>query len=546
MKRIILLAILTTANYMYLTAQEMNPDSVTVTFNIAVPESTPSGDGIFWAGTLNRWNPGNEGSGFGAGGLSKPAVFRNGIWSVKLTGERGDKAYYKYTRGSIFSVEEQPDYNYREPRSVLFDREKTVQDTIDVWHDIPPEALEGLWPVVKLETAADLNITYDGIPMQGSGTLLYDRDMLSNFYDPGEWNTEINGVPEMLTNPVYYFQRVSYAPDNTVLVVAGQTNNTAEWNIYVDQNNDNSIDHSEFVFATTDSMAHQNHITHVQIEQLKDGEPVTVTVPFSIARPADLPPGYRSSAVAEAPDLTYELPFKNRVGMLNGRNFYLSTLFELQFREFHQVMVDYNHNDTLEIGSGSNEAVALDLTQMYREQKFYVHPSFTLGDDSWEVANIDREGNWIRLRPSPAVKRRSLTVGNAAPIWEATTIDNLNIGTEALKGMYVLLDFWGSWCGPCIQAIPKLREVYERFRSKDFTIVGFAYEPKASLQRALETYDLPWPQIADERGVYSSKFLVKGYPTYYLIGPEGKVVAAGADLRGDRLVGTLERVLEQK
>lgn len=108
----------------------------------------------------------------------------------------------------------------------------------------------------------------------------------------------------------------------------------------------------------------------------------------------------------------------------------------------------------------------------------------------------------------------------------------------------MLLDFWGSWCGPCIEEMPLLKKAYHQFKEHNFEMFGFAYQSQESLDKALEKYQLPWPQIADEKREYSSKFLVRGYPTYYLIGPSGNVLEMGNDLRGHTLIPTLEQYLE--
>lgn len=75
-------------------------------------------------------------------------------------------------------------------------------------------------------------------------------------------------------------------------------------------------------------------------------------------------------------------------------------------------------------------------------------------------------------------------------------------------------------------------------------MVGFAYDSQGAFNNAMKKYDLPWPQVLDEEGHYSTKFLVRGYPTHYLIGPGGKLLEAGYDLRGKKLIKTLEKYLE--
>ena len=109
-----------------------------------------------------------------------------------------------------------------------------------------------------------------------------------------------------------------------------------------------------------------------------------------------------------------------------------------------------------------------------------------------------------------------------------------------LKGNYVLLDFWGSWCGPCIMEFPKLKELYGTYNGKQFTnasnfeIVGVAVETnERRWQTALKKFNLSWPLQKMDKAT-SLRFFdspvadiygVKEVPTKYLIDPEGNIIA---------------------
>lgn len=525
-------------------AQETSNDSVVVTFEVVVPESTPEDDTIFWAGSLNRWDPGDKGTGFSAKDFSIPAEKSGGRWAVELKAPSGSEETYKYTRGSIFSVEENADYTYRPVRKIVFDRTKVVTDTVKAWHDIPPEALAGNWPLVSL-SKAEINFAMNGRVMDGLDTILYDLETGSQFFDASKTAVDLTAIPDHLMEPVFYLLRVSEADNRYLTLVAGRSEPEGPWEIYADRNSDRNIEPPERLFTVGPGSEGNRWQGIISFTVERNGETRTDSTTASIRHAPDLPGGYTSSMIPGAPDLTYELPFKHRRGTIANNTFYLTSGFASQFSSSFWLLVDRDRNDTLEVGSGSNEVTTIDSREMHIQQRFYLHPVFRLGDDHWEVAGIDPQGTWIRFRPAKeAVTQSEIAVGKPAPQWEAVTVRGDTLSLNTLRGTYVLLDFWGSWCGPCIEELPLLREVYHRFASDTFEMVGFAYESAASLQKALDTYRLPWPQVLDEGGDYSKIFVVRSYPTHYLVGPDGTILEMGNSLRGKRLIPTLEKYID--
>jgi thiol-disulfide isomerase/thioredoxin len=107
----------------------------------------------------------------------------------------------------------------------------------------------------------------------------------------------------------------------------------------------------------------------------------------------------------------------------------------------------------------------------------------------------------------------------------------MNFGT--LKGKYVLIDFWGSWCGPCHTAFPGLRNLYTKYHDKGFEILGIATEtnPDAWV-KDINKEKLPWLQMIDIKGSQSisqTQFAITQYPTTVLIGPDGKIIGRYGD-----------------
>ncbi len=112
-------------------------------------------------------------------------------------------------------------------------------------------------------------------------------------------------------------------------------------------------------------------------------------------------------------------------------------------------------------------------------------------------------------------------------------------GTEfklsSLKGKYVLVDFWASWCVPCRAENPFLLKAYSELKDKNFTIVGVSLDDeRANWLKAVEADKLPWTQVSDVKGFKTEvalRFGITAIPQNVLIDPDGKVIAK--DLRGE-------------
>ena len=133
-----------------------------------------------------------------------------------------------------------------------------------------------------------------------------------------------------------------------------------------------------------------------------------------------------------------------------------------------------------------------------------------------------------RVKKQKEEEDKAARVQAAGVVAPDFTLNNLNgkpFKMSSLKGKYVVLDFWGSWCGYCIKGFPKMKEYYQKYKGK-FEILGIdCNDTPEKWKAAVKKHELPWLNVYNPR---ESKLLgdyaIQGFPTKILVGPDGKIV----------------------
>jgi len=160
--------------------------------------------------------------------------------------------------------------------------------------------------------------------------------------------------------------------------------------------------------------------------------------------------------------------------------------------------------------------------------------------ESWEAKRARNEFD----------PNRNIQKGKIIPALDITSIDGRETFTiESLRGKVWLIDFWATWCGPCMMEMPELHKAYNTFKDRGFEILSLSFDRSpddVTNLREKGKFPMPWKHAFVEKGFnneLSARYEVSGIPKPILVDAEGRILAYGSELRGERLAATLETFL---
>ena len=243
-------------------------------------------------------------------------------------------------------------------------------------------------------------------------------------------------------------------------------------------------------------------------------------------------PSYRieGHVVVDGRKTLVTLPFKTATGNVDVGNGYIG--------------IDSDGDGKILSGSLSPEYVAADGTPVVMR----------LGKRYVAVESADFKARTFTMKERPAAEYTLIEVREGTPLedFSFTDFDGKTRKLSDFRGKHVLLDFWGSWCKPCVDDVPMMKEAYEKYRERGFEIVGVNFEmghSSAMVRPFLKEKDVRWVNATPESipGLVENRFRISAFPTLLMLDPNGVVIETrSAQLRGKRLLETLEKIFEKR
>jgi peroxiredoxin len=210
--------------------------------------------------------------------------------------------------------------------------------------------------------------------------------------------------------------------------------------------------------------------------------------------------------------------------------------YEEALGRYKELMNGLDHTDQEEFALSFAETFATSATtagQFAVARQVYV----TLQERFPESPNL-------RQKVTQEVTRLD-KVGKPAPSFSAQDLAGKTVRLESLRGKYVLVDFWATWCSPCIAELPRLQDAYRKFHDAGFEIVGVSLdETRSAVVDFVKVRKLPWPEVHNGTAGADlvEAFGVNSIPATFLLDPDGTIIRL--DLRGPLLETTLAKLIK--
>jgi len=191
--------------------------------------------------------------------------------------------------------------------------------------------------------------------------------------------------------------------------------------------------------------------------------------------------------------------------------------------------------------SQDNKEMALDWLEKSVDRDLDVY-EYLLQDEFKALHNDQRFKDLISKMKYKA------GVGKPAKDFSGAFLSGETYSLAQDRGKVVLIDFWATWCPPCVAALPKLKELYKELNQKGFEIIGISLDSeRAALDRFLTKRDIPWKIVFSGKSMdddAAKQYKIKGVPKYFLVDKKG-ILRLTSDTAGEALADTVRELIRE-
>lgn len=218
------------------------------------------------------------------------------------------------------------------------------------------------------------------------------------------------------------------------------------------------------------------------------------------------------------------------------------TVFEVVIKEYPKAR--YVERCLLDLGLaydqlGNHDAADNAYQKLINHPKYGARSQAKLAKKILEQDKAERKGELPR--PPRASMSPRAWIGKPALDFQVTDLKGEELSLKNLRGQVVLLDFWATWCGPCLAEIPHLKRTYKKYKDQKFQIIGISLDRSMKpLKAHIKKKELAWLHYWDKSRKVSTMYKVRGIPSTFLIDGEG--IIRKTNLRGralDRAIADL-------